>query len=114
MIIQLFIEKAILGEWKVSGMHTELIEVSGHDVYLSMPHSGGRAKAVIQQILLDPLAWQAVGKVEGWYCEPHNESTNDALMGHRRDDCADWKRKMHSMIGALAEGKTIEQYLETL
>lgn len=55
------------------------------------------------EILLDPLAWQAVGKVEGW----HRGSLDEAFH-------PTWKQNMHRMIDALAEGKTIEDYLKTL
>lgn len=60
----------------------------------------------IAEMVLDPLAWQAVGKVEGWekisYC--------------RECEVADsgYKGRMHRMIDALAEGKTIEEFISTL
>lgn len=47
-------------------------------------------------IFLDHLAWKAVGKVEGW--NGLNEAEDKAM----------------SMMWALFNGKTIEQYLETL
>lgn len=91
MTIQQFIEKVIEGgfddavnlraaarEYRRSGkpMHADLSE---------------------RTIFLNPKAWKAVGKVEGW-----------SLM------YAEWRKKWHRMIDALAEGKTIEEYLETL
>ena len=52
MTIKQFIEKAIGGGWKP------------HD-HFNEPCDIGDLKYA--EILLDPLAWKAVGKVEGWY-----------------------------------------------
>ncbi len=46
-----------------------------------------------ESIDLDPQFWRCLGKELSWYCEPHNESTNDYMMNHKREDCADWKRR---------------------
>lgn len=54
--------------------------------------------------LLNPLFWQALGKVEGWLPGP----------GFTTEHHASWDCKMHDMVDALAEGKTIEAYFETL
>ena len=51
-------------------------------------------------ILLDPLAWQAVGKTRGW-----NNSQYFSNM---------YKRKWHKFIDYLADGKTIEEALSLL
>lgn len=51
-----------------------------------------------EQMFLTPLAWEAVGKVE----------TEEYLA----EEFA--RVKMHEMIDFLIEGKSIEQYLETL
>ena len=61
-------------------------------------------------VLLDPLAWQAVGKVEGWETKYFKCSPN--CDNKIRSD--DWNYQMHRMIDALAEGKTIEEFIETL
>lgn len=66
-----------------------------------------------EKIILDPEAWKAVGKVEAW---------KGVSCGHYRCetenlDCMsdpEWLSNMHGMVDALAEGKTIEQHLETL
>lgn len=60
-------------------------------------------------VLLDPLAWQAVAKVEGWRQGFYEYgSANEAV------EMAPYMVKMHLMIDALCEGKTIEEYLATL
>lgn len=121
MTIPEFIEKAIEGGWlipdnKYSSFHGEYprdsaleIEVTeyqdttmikfwhkkidfGGGVYTSIPFT---------QMLLDPLAWQAVGKSEGW-------NGPEFFSGK-------YKRKMMGMVVWLLEEQgTIEQYLETL
>lgn len=77
----------------------------------------------LNTMLLSPRAWQAVGKVEGWdkqpnfdYSIPEDFDINTHVMGNnvRYLPGELWQTKMHRVIDALAEGKTIEQYLETL
>lgn len=62
-------------------------------------------------VFLDPEAWKAVGKVEGWGEEPYNHSSNSKVFGTYRPR---WEYEMHRMIDALADGKTIAEYLATL
>lgn len=98
MTIKQFIEKAIAGGWKT-------------DWYDDW-EGGSYSDMVIPRILLDPLAWQAVGKTEGWigYKRTGIDKGNEI----EYHDMEVWKSNMHRMIDALAEGKTIEQFLEPL
>lgn len=57
----------------------------------------------IHAIVLDPSFWKALAKVEDW-------ATNG---GDIYDGYA-WLKKWYGLIDALAEGGTIEEYLETL
>ena len=94
--------------------------------------------APVAEILLDPLAWQAVGKVEGWSenREKHYSEKKDVMgefievanAGRHKCNkyCAkkvyhgvewigqEWLYYMHRMIDALAEGKDVESLLKTL
>lgn len=86
---------------------------------------GGTQKAMVNmhKVLLDVLAWQAVGKVEDW---GHEMKGNGIPMGtypetmihilmHKENKLVPvWRFYMHRMIDALCEGKSIEQFLETL
>lgn len=101
MTTQQFIEKAVEG-----GFHPSYIEVPEikHMVYYGHPYP-------VYVILLDPLAWQAVGNVEGWEKLTIN---GYELKGVRGYDYSPWYLNMHRMIDALADGKTINQFLETL
>lgn len=86
MTIKTFIEKAIRGGWN----EREWFEKHTH---------------ICSAIFLDPAAWQAVGKTERWHL--WKKEPNKPIQGIR-----DWRDVMHSMIDALAEGKTIEQFLQ--
>lgn len=58
------------------------------------------------EILLDPLAWQAVGKTRGWKC-PEGEHKAE-LCGFR------WRYEWHRFIDHLADGKSIEEALAAI
>jgi len=125
-----FIEKAIEGGWKEeykSSMHIwpDLI----------VTHTGktgwNEHKISKEQIFLDPKAWQAVGKVEGWIfgcniCTDPCLTTGMASPSNFSSECKrpkehmtedyehPWVKNMHQMIDALAEGKSLEEFIGTL
>jgi len=84
MTIQAFIENAVQG-----GIPRDAVD--GVNVY---------------ELLLNPELWKAVGKVEGWNVHDNSRNLYEAK--------PHWLYLQHRMIDALAEGKTLEQYLETL
>lgn len=133
-----FIKKAIEGGWDDSiqviirnGFPLENILVildSIHIRFLDPENklgSGNPRGYTLEEILLDPLAWKAVGKVEGW-----SEDEEYHYIARQKGDKigepisppemmqqftgteASWY--MHRMIDTLVEGKNIEQFLETL
>lgn len=104
MIIQTFIEKAIEG-----GFSSYAKNVAADQLPLLDAVAAIRREFSYTQVLLDPLAWQAVGKMEGWDLPLIYKGTFVRKMGLRN-----WFVNMHRMIDALADGKTIEQFLETL
>lgn len=74
------------------------------------------------QVWLDPLAWQAVGEVDGWE-DVHPMNVLGECLGCGKDVdpghvCKSVKKgyvaRMHDMINFLVEGKSVEQFLETL
>lgn len=117
----------------------ELVSLFGDLCRFSGP--AGAWRMPVSSILLDPEAWRAVGKVGGWgkelaigdevqvgptmlfgcitSAEPDIVRVQVAGVGLQRvpretvKDC-EWKRNMHRMIEALAEGKDAEQFIETL
>lgn len=105
MTIQQFIEKAVEGGW-----WPKFYAADKQTMPISWRIQAVQKIKFIERILLDPLAWQAVGKVEEWKECPAELHPEQCGLNHYTG----WLWKMRSMITALAEGKTIEQYLETL
>lgn len=103
MTITEFVEKAVAGGWfpKNSNWTTKNPLSWRKQAVAKIVHK--------ERIFLDPLAWKAVGKVEGW--EPNTEYD---LTAGEQFCFGEWYEYMHDMLDALAEGKTTEQYLETL
>lgn len=111
MKIQTFIEKAIEGGWE------DAIQAPAPSMFhwSEKRLEEGYTRICEQSVLLDPLAWQAVGKVEGWEkkCWIEMGIVNETLPTHD-GVISQAQYHMHRMIDALAEGKTIEQFIETL
>lgn len=103
MTIKQFIEKAIEGGWE-----TEELDLRHWEQTSPHLHRIDQAR-LCAQVLLDPKAWQAVGKEEGW-------ETDDRCWGCRYDegatnDTPGWKINMHRFIDALCDGKDLEAAL---
>lgn len=101
MQIEKFIEKAIEG----GGLDIKNTEFEKH---LKQGTVDMRTFALI---LLDPLAWKAVGKVEGWSEEKFYPFDPVHATGETISE-AQWH--FRCMGNALWEGKTIEEYIKTL
>lgn len=105
MTIKQFIEKAIEGGY--------LFKIGGRKI---LPNASHLSAIPFEIIALDPLAWQAVGKVEKWEMEATvvrwlRQSSGELeknVIGYQ------WENKWHDMIDALAEGKSLEDYIKTL
>lgn len=104
-----FVADAIEGDWgtwkSVPEYQTDRIFVHEWDRIIYVELVG--AQVPVSEILLDPLAWQAVGKMRGWgkrstYYMPHATRT----YGHR------YRFEMHRFIDQLAEGKNMDEALE--
>ena len=112
MKIKQFIEKAIEGGWTTSINY--MIDEYGYI------HN-------LEEMLLDPLAWQAVGKAlnKKYVCSgcgfPYKDKTPtgneiwDSIHCKKCEGfCEWWFFAFTKMPEALAEGKSIEEYIETL
>ena len=91
---ELFIQLAIEGGW-ICGERRGIEEPIENDDY------------IFYSEILDPKAWQAVGKVEGW-------KQGVMIGGVRQIKGSGWWDKMHDLIDALARGETIEDYLGSI
>ncbi len=119
MEINTWIEKALkggwlptddddVGEWRVSGddFHYNVKKTSNGSIYDSRS---------IYEILLDPKAWEAVGKVEGWSERTAIvDKVTIHVAGKKEELPLTWQYHMLSMIHALFDGKSIKEYLKTL
>jgi hypothetical protein len=102
--IQQFLEKAFVGGWqpadrdfRIIGFYERYFEYELRSIAPGQ-RSVPRMMAY-EAVLLNPKVWQAVGKVEKWY------------EGHYGPE---WLHHMHTMIDALAEGKTLEAYIQSV
>lgn len=123
MTIKEFIETAIEGGWKLG---VDAKNIPGFKMYDYGFIFGIELKSDIHinTIVLDPKVWQAVGKVKGWgKTGGEHDAGNypDVMICGRFDKPSlgifRWsvcEFKMHQMIAALTEGKSIEEYLQTL
>ena len=59
----------------------------------------------VNDILLDPAFWQALGRAEGWW-ESFPESS--------ADPDTYWVKQWHGLIDALASGQSPESYLASI
>lgn len=132
MTINRFIEKAIEGGWDF----TDNVNFSEEDrarfkrtEHLKDPKN---IAGFWGAVFLDPEAWKAVGKVEGWEeaCEMSPRTGRHCYLytnatRHTHDECCycgrksngtkhTWQDHMHRMIDALAEGKSVEEFIATL
>ena len=96
MTIKEFIEKAEQGGFPV-------VDIGGTKEY---PSLGKDLLFVL--MLLDPKAWEAVGEAEAW------QSIKDYGSEFISNKYTAARYRHTKLIDALWEGKTIEQYLETL
>ena len=102
--IQQFIEEALVGGWQPADHDFRIIGFyERHFEYQPRSTLPGRSSAirmmVYEAVLLNPKVWQAVGKVEKWY------------EGHYGPE---WLHHMRKMIDALAEGQTLEAYIQSV
>ena len=118
MTIKKFIESAIEGGWDSEKTLMFGVPIVEKKIKIF----GGLTHQENCVVLLDPLAWQAVGKVEGWdkwmcsNCRSTHNATGSIICPECNNQGAykTWWGRMYCMIDALAEGKSVEQYIQTL
>ena len=123
MTVNDFIKKAYEGGW-------EFTPIESHDWKDGL--LGKLHQTPLTSVFLDTKAWIACGKVEGWKiyncraCDGKLVKScgigsvafplwcSDCHNYQEGKDASEWQKNMHRMIDALAEGKSLEQFLETL
>ncbi len=78
--------------------------------YRPFPKKDGKPQ--LEKDVLQVGFWESCGKVEGWG-ESNAEKNFGRFNGENRY-MQIWLFYMHEMIDALAEGKSVEDYLKTL
>lgn len=98
-----FIEKAIEGGWKKGYPNFKVEKVNDCGLWLDCKGLLGDFKFhyVREEILLDPLAWQAVGKVEGWKEDKYTRYDHF-------DNMPEYKEKMHRFVDNLCQQSTMQ------
>lgn len=135
---QTFIEDAIAGGWKATEYEIcpNCYGSGGGEIPYHCQFCSGRGElhdrpdfdvmtGYPEPILLDPLAWQAVGKTRTWEKDIHDvppASNRFGILYHngmhmlngiqvRRED---WKWRMTLFIDHLCDGKTIQEALQAI
>lgn len=112
MTIKQSIGKAIKGGWNDefvfgSVLYDGRISLDPLDTLDELQHPSRlkrlRKVLTLEEVVLDPEFWKAVGKVEGWGDFRGKTDEIDAPLA-----------KMLGMVDELWQGKTIEEYLATL
>lgn len=114
MTIKEIVQKAVDGGYVEAPTHTF---ITANQYWVVWKDGNGSDYTIALQVyLLDPNFWQAVGRVEGW--DTVELKTQFPFMSNGKTEgyiaIETWKNNMLAMTYALAEGKTIEQFLATL
>lgn len=120
MTIKEAIEKAIAGGWR-NPLWPNLDFTIGKEMKGTLPNELGvlamwntnRSSFHISLVeaVLDPTFWQALGKSEGW-----NTLTETGDYSYQQEPRLQetWLYHMHHMIDHIADGGTINSFIETL
>lgn len=134
MTIPALIQKIVEGGWKYHGRPNITITVIGENKVVSVPprppfnmrpriiaefDDGYVMNVNLEVILLDPLAWKALGKAMGWdgkYAGNWRYLGLQAGGGLLKGDktIEEWQYHWYRMIDHLAEGGTLEEFVATL
>lgn len=106
---QQFIADAIKGGWLPEGCDGDDTQASDYGLHVMWFRGDGEIAEQhlysVKEILIDPLAWQAVGKTRGW--EGQMGRVDKHLRQHWIEKIA--RQKQHDFIDLLIDGKTIEE-----
>lgn len=129
MTIKTFIEKAIKGGWEFDYCVPYFDEVGNLCIGRDIKNIDIEYVISIHEILLDPKAWEAVGKTEGWerkqkgwicvncsrkWSKKYGCELCDNTAGEQNFEGENFKDKMHQMINSLIDGNSPEDFIKTL
>lgn len=95
--------------WKNPRITVELPDIQVHEGNVTF-------YSTTEKVMLDPAAWQAVGKVRSWDNKFATSSGRivPVYPGQENQVRPLWLHKMHGLIDALCDGKSIEEYLAAI
>jgi hypothetical protein len=99
-----WIEDAIAGGWLYKGTKHLYDRHTDNDVVLRLKGSANRFEVALECLLLDPLAWQAVGRTRGW---TWGDGVTEPIEPN-------WNHEWHRFIDRLADGLSIEDALKAI
>lgn len=112
MTIQEFIEKAIEGGYE-EGRNWKFVRANRYWVQW-LDSNGSEVSINLNCYLLAPEVWKAVGRAEGWIYPDGRDVAKYYNNDPKRTPYPLWLWKMHRMVDALADGKTVEFYFKNL
>jgi len=127
MTIETAIEKAIEGGWiyrqGMSFREWHYYDKGRPFVRAYFDTSSNSHDIQWEEIMLDPIFWQSLGKAMGWqecyyqyhykFNEPYPFNVKSKSMSHQPHYLL-WQYYWHSLIDHLADGGTIEEYFKKL
>ncbi len=102
MTIKEFIEAAMEGGYS----QVDSLNIHQSDMNTYRSASVKDLMRNIYRVFLDPEAWKAVGKVQGFYSNLAPKTVNTP--------CYQWELNFIHLTAALLDGKTLEEYIATL
>ncbi len=108
------IKIAIENGWEISDFHKRMMEIEHPtDPYIKINAIRIASHGALQEGVLDPLFWQALGKGLGWEIK---ESVGRTPQGYRLKTTrgVDWEIMWHRFIDHLAEGKDVDSFFTNL
>lgn len=110
MTIQQFIESAIEGGWDGwSFDFSQSNEERLASILSCLDNYDAGDGISTADILLDPEAWKAVGKIKGW-----STKKSSKWPGYEEVWWEEWQYNMHRMVDELIAHYTLEEYIATL
>ena len=115
MTIQEAIEKAIEGGYLSEDIRGRKAEVE-LEVDILIIQAGNFEMTVPESmVFLDHLFWHSLGKELGWKDRIYTAQVGHVNGYHDKEVRQEkWRKQWHRLIDALAEGRTAEEYFETL
>lgn len=105
------LKKAIEGGWKGEGAKFNSYVPEFRDIHWYLK-DGYAESCSLEEALLDPLFFQALGKALGWLHSDKTECDTDHFTCYCMYER--WKQEMHRFLDALIAGQTPDSFFDAL